>query len=98
MSLSGIVEMTLEACDVSRLARFYREMRGLDLLSEQDDRVWLAVGARGRLGIWSPGEKEFGDEGGRHVHFALSVDPGTLDRLSERLRQGRRPRQGPPPH
>ena len=29
------------------------------------------AGSTARLGIWSPGEKEFGDEGSRHVHFAF---------------------------
>ena len=37
------------------------------------------------MGIWSPGEKEFGDEGGRHVHFAFAAEPGTLNGLAERL-------------
>ena len=98
MSLSGIVEMTLEACDVDRLARFYRELFGLDLLSEEDDRIWLAVGERGRLGIWSPGEKEFGDEGGRQVHFAFSAAPGRLDELAGRLREAGATPRGPEEH
>ena len=98
MSLSGIVEMTLEARDVEQLARFYRELFGLELLSEEDDRVWLAVGDRGRLGIWAPGEKEFGDEGGRHVHFALSAAPGTLDALASRLREAGAAPRGPEAH
>ena len=42
---------------------------------------------RARLGLWTPGEKEFGDEGGRHVHFALSVSPGGLDKTCERLHE-----------
>jgi catechol 2,3-dioxygenase-like lactoylglutathione lyase family enzyme len=33
-----------------------------------------------------PGRKEFGDQGGRHVHFALTTTPGKLDALVERLR------------
>ena len=79
--------MTLEARDVDGVARFYRELLGLDVLSEDDDRIWLAVGDRGRLGIWTPGEKEFGDEGGRHVHFAFSSSPGGLDALAARVRR-----------
>jgi catechol-2,3-dioxygenase len=98
MTVSGIVEMTLEARDVDGLARFYRELLGLELISSEDDRVWLAVGERGRLGIWSPGEKEFGDEGGRHVHFALSAAPGTLDDLAGRLRDAGADPRGPEEH
>lgn len=54
-------------------------------LSEEDDRIWLACGASTRLGLWRPGEKEFGDEGGRHVHFALSVSPGQLGGVRARM-------------
>ena len=42
---------------------------------------------RGRGGLWTPGEKEFGDEGGRHVHFALSVSPGVLNVVWGRSRE-----------
>jgi catechol-2,3-dioxygenase len=44
-----------------------------------------AAGERSRLGLWLPGEKEFGDEGGTHVHYAFGVAPGTLDAIVERL-------------
>jgi catechol-2,3-dioxygenase len=85
MNLGGICELALETDDVEELASFYREL-GLELLLEEGDRVWLAVGERCRLGIWPPGEKEYSDRGGRHVHFALSVDHRRLDALSEDLR------------
>jgi catechol-2,3-dioxygenase len=83
--IAGICELVLEAQDVDRLERFYRRL-GLSPLAREDDRVWLAAGERVRLGIWSPGEKEHADRGGRHVHFALSVARGTLERLDEELR------------
>jgi len=81
----GIAELTLEVCNMDLLERFYADVLGLDVLSRQHDRVWLACGERTRLGLWLPGEKEFGDEGGRHVHFAFSAAPGCLDELCERL-------------
>jgi catechol-2,3-dioxygenase len=81
----GICEMTLEARDPRMLAGFYTDALGMQRLSEEDDRIWLACGQSTRLGLWRPGEKEFGDEGGRHVHFALSVSPGRLDDVRERL-------------
>ncbi|HET9196696.1 MAG TPA: VOC family protein [Solirubrobacterales bacterium] len=86
MSASGICELVLESEDVEGLARFYRRL-GLELLLEEDDRVWLAAGECCRLGIWPPGEKEHADRGGRHVHFALSVDHDRLDALSAGLRE-----------
>ena len=79
MTLSGIVEMTLEVRDLEALESFYCDVFGLRVLKREDDRIWLAAGERSRLGLWLPGEKEFGDEGGAHVHYALGVEPGTLE-------------------
>ena len=79
--------MTLETSDRSALEAFYSSALGLKALSREDDRTWLACGSRARLGLWTPGEKEFGDEGGRHVHFALSVTSGGLDATCARLRE-----------
>lgn len=86
MAVAGICELVLETEDVGVLAHFYREL-GLELLLEEDDRVWLVAGERCRLGIWPPGEKEHDDRGGRHVHFALSVDHNHLDELTGGLRE-----------
>jgi catechol-2,3-dioxygenase len=82
----GFAELTLEARDPAVLERFYCEALGLEVLAREDDRVWLAAGDRARLGLWLPGEKEYGDEGGRHVHFAFSAAPGGLEAIVERLR------------
>jgi catechol-2,3-dioxygenase len=98
MTLNGFAELTLETRDMERLERFYVEVLGLETLSRQDDRIWLAVGSGARLGLWSPGEKEFGDQGGRHVHFAFAADPGTLDALVERLRECGATVRGPHEH
>jgi catechol-2,3-dioxygenase len=95
--LSGICELVLEAEDVGRLERFYRAL-GLSELSNDGDRVWLAAGPDTRLGIWSPGCKEHADRGGRHVHFALSVTRGTLERLAGELRQHGVEVEGPIEH
>lgn len=84
--VDGICEATLETSNRSELESFYRSLLGLKVLSRDDDRTWLACGSRARLGLWTPGEKEFGDQGGRHVHFALSVEPGVLDLATMRLR------------
>lgn len=97
MSLSGICELVLETDDVPRLQSFYREL-GLDPLLEEGDRVWLAAGEHCRLGIWPPGEKEFSDRGGSHVHFALSVGSDGLDSLTGQLRSRGVEVQGPVEH
>jgi catechol-2,3-dioxygenase len=85
-STDGFAELTLETRDRDALERFYVDAIGLEVLAREDDRIWLAAGAHARLGLWSPGEKEFGDRGGRHVHFAFSAAPGQLDALIDRLR------------
>jgi catechol-2,3-dioxygenase len=81
----GFCELTLEARDPAALAAFYTDVFGWSEVSRQPDRVWLGCGERSRLGLWTSGPKEFGDEGGRHVHFALSVRPGQLDELAVEL-------------
>jgi hypothetical protein len=68
------------------------------VLSREADRTWLACGSRARLGLWTAGEKEFGDEGGRHVHFALSVSPGVLNVVCGRPRELGVEFQGPVGH
>src|ERR1044072_2539215 len=98
MSIDGFAELTLEARDLKRLEEFYSAVFGLELLSREDDRIWLAAGANARLGIWCPGEKEFGDEGGRHVHFAFAGSPGRLDEIADRCRNGGASVRGPKEH
>jgi catechol-2,3-dioxygenase len=98
MALDGFAELTLEARNIATLERFYTDAFGLDVLQRDSDRIWLAAGRNARLGLWTPGEKEFGDEGGRHVHFAFAVDPGTLDALTERLRSSGATVTGPTEH
>jgi catechol-2,3-dioxygenase len=98
MSTRGLCELTLESRDHRALARFYQEALGLPSLAEEDDRVWLACGPNSRLGLWSVGEKEFGDRGGRHVHFAFSVPHGELDEIARRLGELGAPARGPVEH
>ena len=96
--IDGFAELTLEVRDLEKLERFYTEVFGLKVLKREDDRVWLAAGRNARLGLWLPGEKEFGDEGGAHVHYAFSAAPGRLDALVERLREHGGSIRGPETH
>lgn len=97
MTIAGICELVLETDDVERLQSFYEGL-GLEVLAEEDDRTWLRLGQRCRLGIWSPGEKEYSDRGGRHVHFALSVGAEGLDALSSLVRERGTEVEGPVEH
>jgi catechol-2,3-dioxygenase len=85
--IDGICEITLQARDLDRLSGFYAEVFGCPEIAREPGRIWLACGERTRLGIWSPGPKEFGDRGGAHVHFALSCAPGTVGAIRSRLEQ-----------
>lgn len=98
MTIDGFAELTLEVHDLGLLERFYTEAFGLRVLQRRDDRIWLAAGEQARLGLWTPGEKEMGDQGGRHVHFALSVTPGGLEELAQRLRAHGTEVEGPVEH
>jgi catechol-2,3-dioxygenase len=98
MLTRGLCELTLQSTDPEGLARFYREALGFPELAREDGRIWLGCGERARLGLWSPGEKEFGDEGGRHVHYAYAVAPGALDRIRERLERLGVASRGPVEH
>lgn len=94
----GIAEITLQTTDLAGLCRFYREVIGLEVLQRQDDRVWLRAGETGRLGLWTPGEKEFDDAPGAHVHFALTFGAAGLDALAERLEAASISHRGPVEH
>ena len=85
LPIDGICELTLQAANVERLSQFYCRVFGCSEISRDQGRVWLSCGTHARLGIWPPGAKEFGDRGGRHVHFAFSCTPGRLDSLAERM-------------
>ncbi len=98
MTLSGLVELTLQVRDLEALEAFYVDCFGLRVLKREDDRVWLACGPSARLGLWLPGEKEFGDEGGAHVHYAFGAEPGSLSNVVERLRERGVPVRGPVEH
>lgn len=94
----GFCELTLESAGHVELARFYRRVLDMPVLSEDDDRIWLGCSPQARLGLWSPGEKEFGDRGGGHVHFALSVSSDELRSAVERLRDLDHDFRGPVEH
>jgi catechol-2,3-dioxygenase len=96
--IAGVCELTLEANDMAAMERFYCGVLGCEVLTREDDRIWLACGERTRLGLWTPGEKEFGDEGGRHVHFAFAAARDRLDRVAERLADADIDHRGPEEH
>jgi catechol-2,3-dioxygenase len=96
--VQGFAEVTLECRDREELETFYTDVLGLEVLAREEERTWLAAGDRARLGLWLPGEKEYGDEGGAHVHFAFSAAPGRLDAVRARLQEAGVDHRGPVEH
>ena len=89
---AGLFELTLEVSNLAASERFYRDVIGLPVAEHwTDDRpaVWLAMGREGFLGLWPPetggGVAIHGGRGGRHVHFALRVPMGSLEKVRARL-------------
>ncbi|HYF25260.1 MAG TPA: VOC family protein [Baekduia sp.] len=97
-TVSGFAELTLEVRDREAMEGFYTGVVGLTVLAREDDRTWLGAGEHARLGLWLPGEKEFGDEGGAHVHYAYSATPEQLDELAGRLQAQGVDHRGPVRH
>ena len=95
---TGFAELTLEVADLAGLEDFYTDALGLPVLDRKDDRIWLGVGNHARLGLWAPGRKEFGDEGGAHVHFAFSAPAEALRQITDRLRERGVEVKGPVEH
>lgn len=98
MSVTAIGELTLAVRDPEAVASFYEAAFGLKRLADDEDRIWLGVGEHARIGLWTPGTKEFGDQGGAHVHFAFTVDRGSMDDLAERVRRAGGQVDGPLAH
>jgi catechol-2,3-dioxygenase len=99
--VTGYAELTLQTPEPDALAEFYREVFSLGELdddADEDGRVWLTVGDGARLGLWTPGEKEFGDEGGAHVHFAFAADDEALEEIVSRARERGAETEGPVEH
>jgi len=67
---AGICELTLETRDMAAMERFSCGGLGGEVLAPEDDRAWLSCGERTRLGLWTPGEKEPGGEGGDRSVYA----------------------------
>jgi catechol-2,3-dioxygenase len=49
--VEGYAELTLETRSPGALEHFYTQAFGLEVLTRDGDRVWLAVGHRARLGL-----------------------------------------------
>lgn len=95
--------MVLEVADLERAVTFYRDhlnMAEIERWPDPRTAVWLEMGQNEALGLWPPGSGGpgvgiHGGRGGGHVHFALYVEPGSLDAWAARLRAAGLTIEGP---
>lgn len=93
MEPRGLLELVLEVADLERSLTFYRDRLGMPEVTrwpEERPGAWVRLGANEVLGLWppssgGPGVGIHGAQGGRHVHFAVYVEAGTLELWRERL-------------
>jgi catechol 2,3-dioxygenase-like lactoylglutathione lyase family enzyme len=89
----GLLELVLEVGDLDRAVHFYRDVLGMAEVTRWPDErpaVWVRLGENETLGLWpersgGPGVAVHGGRGARHCHFAVWVEPGSLDRWRDRL-------------
>jgi catechol 2,3-dioxygenase-like lactoylglutathione lyase family enzyme len=100
VKIAGVSELTLQVTDLDASERWYTENLGLPVVGRQPEQgfVWLKAGEWTRLGLWLPGERQFGDQPGAHVHFAMRVDRADLPVLAEELRAKGLTVEGPVHH
>lgn len=100
VKIAGVSELTLQVADLDAAERWYTENLGRRIVGRQPEQgiVWLKAGKWTRLGLWLPGTREFGDQPGAHVHFAMRVDHADLPKLANELRAKGLAVQGPVRH
>jgi catechol-2,3-dioxygenase len=81
----GVNELVLEVLDLERSLHFYRDVLGLPLFSQSEDRAWLLAGRRTRIGLWTPQVGLANGRGGVHVHYAFQLEEDDFDETVERL-------------
>jgi catechol 2,3-dioxygenase-like lactoylglutathione lyase family enzyme len=89
LGVTGVSELVLEVADLERAERFYADVLGLPVVERWTEReaVWLMVGDRTRIGLWTPQVGLAGGRGGTHVHFAMHVAPDAYDAAVAALRE-----------
>ena len=89
LGVTGVSELVLEVVDLAAAERFYADVLDLPVVERWQDReaVWLMVGDRTRIGLWTPQVGLAGGRGGAHVHFAMHVAPDRYDAAVAVLRE-----------
>jgi len=85
--VTGVNELVLEVLDLDAAERFYGGVLGLPVMLRSEGRVWVAAGARTRIGLWAPQVGIADGRGGVHVHYAMHVGADDYDGAVARLRE-----------
>ena len=82
---TGVSELVLEVLDLDRAVAFYGDVLGFPVVGGREDRAWLMVGERTRIGLWTPQVGLARGRGGVHVHYAIHVAEEDFDASVARL-------------
>jgi len=93
--MRGLLELVLEVNDLEQSVAFYRDLLQLSEVEHWPAprlATWLSIGRNGVIGLWprasgGEGVAIAGSRGGSHVHFAIYVEPGTLLKWQQRIRE-----------
>ena len=99
----GLLELVLEVNDLDRSLALYRDTFGLPVVERWSDprpAVWLSIGRNEVLGLWPAASGGEGiavaaSRGGAHVHFAIYIEPGSLQHWQARLKEASLQVEGP---
>jgi catechol 2,3-dioxygenase-like lactoylglutathione lyase family enzyme len=83
-----LLEIHLEVADLTRSELFYKSLLDYAKMTRWADGSAIAfiLPSGTALGLWQTGKEGLhGGRGGRHVHFALQIDPGQYDIILGRL-------------
>ena len=88
LGVTGVSELVLEVADLERAERFYADVLDLPVVERWKGReaVWLMVGDRTRIGLWTPQVGLARGRGGIHVHYAMHIPPDRYDDAVAALR------------
>ena len=82
---TGVSELVLEVLDLDQALAFYRDVLGFPVVGGREDRAWLMVGERTRIGLWAPQVGLARGRGGVHVHYAIHIAEEDFDGSVARL-------------
>ncbi len=85
MPFAGIEEIFLDVQDLDRALDFYHHRLGIPIATRTDSRVYLQLEAS-HIVLQLPGSGRH--RGGGPMHFAMTVDEDTFDRVVEAVSDG----------